>query len=88
MSGIPRADPKQFIQCAPILHVEDIQQMVSFYCNQLGFQSDFGDAHYAVASRKNAAIHFTRGSTERPVSTCLSGYATSMPTTQRSGLAA
>ena len=63
MPGIPRADPEQFIQCAPVLHVDNVLQTVSFYCDLLGFHSDFGDAQYAVVWRENAAIHFTRGYT-------------------------
>ncbi len=63
MPGIPRTDPEQFIQCAPALHVDDVLQTVSFYCDLLGFHSDFGDAQYAVVWRENAAIHFTRGYT-------------------------
>ena len=62
MPGIPRADPEQFIQCAPVLHVDNVLQTVSFYCDLLGFHSDFGDAQYAVVWRENAAIHFTRRS--------------------------
>ena len=38
-------------------------QTVSFYCDLLGFHSDFGDAQYAVVWRENAAIHFTRSYT-------------------------
>lgn len=60
MPALPSADPKQFIQGAPVLHVPDVQATAQYYRDVLGFNSDFGDDQYAVVWRDNSAIHFVK----------------------------
>ena len=61
MPGIPHSDPRQFVQGAPVLHVANVLETAAFYRDALGFTFDFGDEHYAVVWRENAAVHFTHG---------------------------
>jgi len=60
MPDYPSSNPSQFIQGAPVLHVQDVQATVSYYRDVLGFTADFGDDHYAVVWRDNSAIHFVK----------------------------
>ena len=64
MPDRPTADPKQFIQGAPVLHVPDVKTAAAFYRDILGFTWDFGDEEYSVVWRDNSAIHLARG--QRP----------------------
>jgi predicted enzyme related to lactoylglutathione lyase len=64
MPDRPSANPKQFVQCAPAIHVLDVEATARYYRDVLGFTWDFGDANYAVVWRDNAAIHFVRGERE------------------------
>ncbi len=61
MPDRPTADPAQFIQGAPVLHVADVRATAAFYRDVLGFTWDFGDENYAVVWRDNSAIHLVRG---------------------------
>jgi predicted enzyme related to lactoylglutathione lyase len=61
MPEVPSANPKQFVQGAPVLHVTDVAATAAFYRDVLGFVWDFGDDAYAVVWRDNSAIHFVRG---------------------------
>ena len=56
----PSANPKQFVQGAPVLHVRDVGRTAAFYRDVLGFTWDFGDDTYAVVWRDNSAVHFVR----------------------------
>ena len=60
MPALPSSNPAQFVQCAPVLHVANVQATAAFYRDVLGFTWDFGDETYAVVWRDNAAIHFVR----------------------------
>jgi predicted enzyme related to lactoylglutathione lyase len=60
MPAPPVANPKQFIQGAPVLHVPDVEATARYYRDVLGFTWDFGDATYSVVWRDNSAIHFVR----------------------------
>ena len=60
MPGLPSANPAQFVQGAPVLHVQDVRKTAAFYRDTLGFTWDFGDDAYAVVWRDNSAIHFVR----------------------------
>src|SRR3954467_1605177 len=60
MPGVPSANPAQFVQGAPVLHVQDVRKTAAFYRDVLGFTWDFGDQSYAVVWRDNSAIHFVR----------------------------
>jgi len=62
MPNHPTADPRQFIQGAPVLHVADVQATAGYYRDMLGFTWDYGDDEYAVVWRDNAAIHLARSS--------------------------
>lgn len=64
MPDRPTADPKQFIQGAPVLHVPDVKTAAEYYRDVLGFTWDFGDEEYSVVWRDNSAIHLARG--QRP----------------------
>ena len=44
----PNANPKQFIQGAPVLHVPNVEATARYYRDVLGFTYDFGDDTYAV----------------------------------------
>ncbi len=61
MPNHPTANPAQFIQGAPVLHVADVKATAAYYRDVLGFTSDFGDEVYAVVWRDNSAIHFVKG---------------------------
>jgi predicted enzyme related to lactoylglutathione lyase len=61
MPARPSADPAQFVQGAPVLHVADVAATAAFYRDVLGFTWDFGDETYAVVWRDNSAVHFVRG---------------------------
>lgn len=67
MPDMPTANPKQFIQGAPVLHVEDVKSTAAYYRDVLGFTWDFGDENYSVVWRDNSAIHLVRdhGSPQR-----------------------
>ena len=56
----PSSNPAQFVQGAPVLHVQDVTAAATFYRDILGFTWDFGDESYAVVWRDNSAIHFIR----------------------------
>ena len=60
MPALPAANPVQFVQGAPVLHVRDVKGTAAFYRDILGFTWDFGDEKYAVVWRDNSAIHFVR----------------------------
>ena len=60
MPRLPTANPRQFVQGAPVLHVPDVTATATFYRDVLGFTWDFGDDAYAVVWRDNSAIHFVR----------------------------
>jgi len=60
MPAPPSANPAQFVQGAPVLHVPDVQATAAFYRDRLGFTCDFGDDTYAVVWRDNSAIHFVQ----------------------------
>ena len=60
MPALPSSNPAQFVQGAPVLHVEDVKATAAFYRDVLGFTWDFGDKAYAVVWRDNSAIHFVR----------------------------
>jgi predicted enzyme related to lactoylglutathione lyase len=60
MPALPSANPDQFVQGAPVLHVPDVPATAAFYRDLLGFTWDFGDDTYAVVWRDNSAIHFVR----------------------------
>lgn len=60
MPALPSANPKQFIQGAPVLHVPDVEASARYYRDVLGFAWDFGDATYSVVWRDNSAIHFVK----------------------------
>jgi len=60
MPAPPSANPKQFIQGAPVLHVPDVEATARYYRDVLGFTWDFGDETYSVVWRDNSAIHFVR----------------------------
>jgi predicted enzyme related to lactoylglutathione lyase len=60
MPGLPSSNPTQFVQGAPVLHVQDVIKTAAFYRDTLGFTWDFGDETYAVVWRDNSAIHFVR----------------------------
>jgi predicted enzyme related to lactoylglutathione lyase len=59
----PSSNPRQFIQGAPVLHVQDVTASATFYRDVLGFTHDFGDESYAVVWRDNSAIHFVKDDT-------------------------
>ena len=60
MPALPSSNPAQFVQGAPVLHVQDVKLTAAFYRDVLGFTWDFGDDAYAVVWRDNSAIHFVR----------------------------
>ena len=60
MPDMPTANPRQFLQGAPVLHVEDVEATAAYYRDVLGFTWDFGDATYCVVWRDNSAIHLTK----------------------------
>jgi catechol 2,3-dioxygenase-like lactoylglutathione lyase family enzyme len=60
MPNYPSANPDQFIQGAPVLHVPDVVAAAKYYKNVLGFISDFGNQDYAIVWRDNSAIHFDK----------------------------
>jgi hypothetical protein len=57
----PTSSPAQFIQGCPVLHVQDVVAIASYFRDVLGFRWDFGDESYAVVWRDNSAVHFMRG---------------------------
>jgi predicted enzyme related to lactoylglutathione lyase len=59
----PSANPRQFVQGAPVLHVPDVVGTAAFYRDVLGFTWDFGDETYAVVWRDNSAVHFVKDNT-------------------------
>lgn len=60
MPALPSSNPAQFVQGAPVLHVQDVKATAEFYRDVLGFTWDFGDETYSVVWRDNSAIHFVR----------------------------
>jgi predicted enzyme related to lactoylglutathione lyase len=60
MPDLPSSTPRQFVQGAPVLHVQDVMATATFYRDVLGFIWDFGDESYAVAWRDNSAVHFVK----------------------------
>lgn len=60
MPALPSSNPAQFVQCAPVLHVQDVKVTAAFYRDVLGFTWDFGDEMYSVVWRDNSAIHFVQ----------------------------
>ncbi len=63
MPPLPSANPRQFVQGAPVLHVPDVVETAAFYRDVLGFTWDFGDETYAVVWRDNSAVHFVKDDT-------------------------
>lgn len=63
MPELPSANPRQFVQGAPVLHVPDVVGTAEFYRDVLGFTWDFGDEAYAVVWRDNSAVHFVKDDT-------------------------
>ena len=63
MPELPSSNPRQFIQGAPVLHVQDVARTAAFYRDVLGFTWDFGDETYAVVWRDNSAVHFVKDAT-------------------------
>ena len=61
MAKYPTANPAQFIQGSPVLHVPDVVAVAGYFRDVLGFHWDFGDDMYAVVWRDNSAVHFTKG---------------------------
>jgi len=61
MPNLPSANPAQFIQGAPVLHVPNVPACTKYYVEVLGFTSDFAGDDYAVVWRDNSAIHFAKG---------------------------
>lgn len=63
MPDLPRADPKQFYQGAPVLTVPDVLAATDYYQRILGFRADAGAVtpQYGVVWRDNAAVHFAAG---------------------------
>ena len=66
MPDLPKNNPDQFFQGAPILSVPDVPSTAEFYRKMLGFRSDAegGTPEYTVVWRDNAAVHLAKG--ERP----------------------
>ena len=64
MPNLPRSDPAQFIQGAPVLAVPDVEATATYYRDVLGFNWDFGDGNYSVVWRDNSAVHLVKG--DRP----------------------
>lgn len=60
MPALPTANPAQFFQGAPVLHVPDVRGASAFYRDILGFTWDFGNDTYGAVWRDNSAIHFVR----------------------------
>jgi len=60
MPELPSSNPRQFVQGAPVLHVQDVVRTAAFYRDVLGFTWDFGDETYAVVWRDNSAVHFVK----------------------------
>ena len=63
MPELPTSNPRQFVQGAPVLHVQDVLATAAFYRDVLGFACDFGDDKYAVVWRDNSAVHFVKDAT-------------------------
>jgi len=63
MPDQPSSNPRQFVQGAAVLHVQNVAAAATFYRDVLGFTWDFGDESYAVVWRDNSAIHFVRDNT-------------------------
>ena len=63
MPELPSSNPRQFVQGAPVLHVQDVVGTAAFYRDVLGFTWDFGDETYAVVWRDNSAVHFVKDDT-------------------------
>jgi len=63
MPDLPSSNPRQFVQGAPVLHVQDVAAAAAFYRDVLGFTWDFSTESYAVVWRDNSAIHFVKDET-------------------------
>lgn len=65
MPDVPTADPRQFIQGAPLLLVPDVPTTAAYYRRVLGFKSDprADTPEYSVVWRDNAAVHLAQGET-------------------------
>ncbi len=63
MPDMPKGDPEQFYQGAPLLLVPDIATTADYYRKILGFKSDPGgtSSEYTVVWRDNASVHLARG---------------------------
>lgn len=61
MPDLPRSDPKQFYQGAPVFSVPDVPATVGFYKGVLGFEAGTETSEYSVVWRDNAAVHFASG---------------------------
>lgn len=63
MPDLPRSDPAQIYQGAPLLDVPDVLASAAYYQRVLGFQADADavSARYGVVWRDNAAVHFRAG---------------------------
>jgi catechol 2,3-dioxygenase-like lactoylglutathione lyase family enzyme len=63
MPDLPRSNPEQFIQGAPVLAVPDVKSTAAYYRDVLGFHWDFGDENYSVVWRDNSAVHLVKADT-------------------------
>ena len=63
MPDLPKSNPDQFYQGAPVFSVRDVPATAAFYRKMLGFKSDpDGETpEYTVVWRDNAAVHLTKG---------------------------
>jgi predicted enzyme related to lactoylglutathione lyase len=63
MPDMPKANPEQFYQAAPLLLVPDVPATADYYRRVLGFKSDPGGAapEYTVVWRDNASVHLASG---------------------------
>ena len=63
MPNIPKSNPDQFYQGAPLLSVPAVSATAAFYRGVLGFKTDAGaeTPEYSVVWRDNAAVHLAKG---------------------------
>ena len=63
MPDMPKGDPEQFYQGAPLLLVPDVPATADYYRKVLGFESDADGTsqEYTVVWRDNASVHLSPG---------------------------
>jgi len=61
MPARPSPTPAQFVQVAPILHVQDVRTTAAFDRDVLGLTWDFGDDTYAVVWRDVNGVEIVFG---------------------------